>query len=352
MAGLADLTGDIDYTIHNRKNVHKGVSHPDNYGAYVTDNATGKTIWRNTGQSGGREGDNAGNSGTTVSKTTLTEESAKNAKPVKLKNVNGIIQSFFQNWRQMSLQESVPIGAEPPERTRGKATQGDKFNDTHERRVKLSLPGGLKRFYNSKIESQGLLEPLVESGGIIFPYTPQIIMNNTAIYNQRAPVHTNYPFQIYQNSQVSTINLLVQFTAQNADEARYVLACITFLRLVTKSFRNNDPDAGSPPPVCRLSGHGKNLIPRVPVVVQDFALTLPNNVDYITIDDNPLHDESRKYTLRQMDKAGASLTVNRIPTVTDISVTMVPVYSRETLADYSVEKMIRSDKHGNEEGFL
>ena len=72
---------------------------------------------------------------------------------------------------------------------------------------------------------------------------------------------------------MSNINLLVQFTAQNEEEARYVLASIMFLRLVTKSFRNDDQLAGSPPPVCRLTGHGQNLLPNVPVVVQDFSLT-------------------------------------------------------------------------------
>ena len=45
--------------IHNRTNPHVGVSHPDNYGAYVTDDATGKITWRNTGQGGGREGGHA-----------------------------------------------------------------------------------------------------------------------------------------------------------------------------------------------------------------------------------------------------------------------------------------------------
>ena len=91
-------------------------------------------------------------------------------------------------------------------------------------------------------------------------------------------------------------------TAQNAAEARYVLACIMFLRLVTKSFRGDDPMAGSPPPVLRLSGHGTNLLPQVPVVVQDFALTLPNNVDYITINDNKHTDGSRRaFHLKSMD---------------------------------------------------
>jgi hypothetical protein len=344
--------------IHNRTNPHVGVSHPDNYGAYVTDDATGKITWRNTGQGGGREGGHANVHGGAASsgyKEFRGEgegNSKTDKKPISSKNLNTLITDFFSNFRQQNLRSTVPAGAEVPKRTRGKITD-NRVNDTHERRVKLSLPDGLRRFYNADNgEEAGLLKPLIESRGIIFPYTPQIIMNNTAVYNSRSPVHTNYPFQMYSNSQVSTINLLVQFTAQNAEEARYVLACITFLRLVTKSFRNNDPDAGSPPPVLRLSGHGKNLIPRVPVVVQDFALTLPNNVDYITIDDNPLHDTDRSFALRAMDRAGKEMAVDRVPTVTDISVTMMPVYSRMQLADYDVRDIVSGGLLGNPEGFL
>lgn len=326
--------------VHNKKDWGKPVDHPDNYGAYVT-NEKGEVTYRNNGYSPGAMGGKTD--------ATATDSSKKSAGS---SNIGQQIQSFFQNFRQSSLFAQVPQGAEVPKATRGRIS-ANPVHDSHERRVKLSLPGGLKRFYQNDDENDFLLDPLIQSRGIIFPYTPQIIMNNTANYSQRAPVHTNYPYQIYQNSQVSTINLLVQFTAQNATEARYVLACIMFLRLVTKSFRGDDIMAGSPPPVLRLSGHGTNLLPQVPVVVQDFALTLPNNVDYITITDNKYQDESRRLALRSMDKAGAQLRLDRVPTVTDISVTMMPVYSREQITNYNIKDIVTGRNLGiNPEGFI
>ena len=326
--------------IHNKKDWGKPVDHPDNYGAYVT-NSKGEVTYRNMGYSPGAMGGYNGN------KTEPKSDSGEKANG----NIADAISGFFDNFRQISLFNQVPPGAETYiPRRRGNLSD---FSTTSsmERRVKLSLPGGLKRFYQSSSENTGILAPLVQSSGIVFPYTPQIIVSNSANYTSRSPIQTNYPYQIYQNSQVSNINLLVQFTAQNEEEARYVLACIMFLRLVTKSFRNNDINAGSPPPVCRLTGHGQNLLPNVPVVVQDFSLTLPNNVDYITIPAGGTGASNRGTFLQQLDRA-QMMKVDRIPTTSDISVTMVPTYSRAQLADYNVNDIVSGSRLSNPDGFM
>ena len=326
--------------VHNKKDWGKPVDHPDNYGAYVT-NSKGEVTYRNMGYSPGAMGGYTGNK---------TEEKA-DAGNKSVGDVKGAITNFFQNFRQNTLFAQVPPGAETYiPRRRGNVNE---FTTTSsmERRVKLSLPGGLKRFYQSPNENSGLLNPLVASSGIVFPYTPQIIISNSANYASRSPIQTNYPYQIYQNSQVSNINLLVQFSAQNEEEARYVLACILFLRLITKSFRNNDVNAGSPPPVCRLTGHGKNLLPNVPVVVQDFSLTLPNNVDYISIATGGTGASNRGTFLQQLDRA-QMLQVDRVPTMSDISVTMVPTYSRAQLADYNVKDIVSGGRLTNPDGFM
>ena len=148
------------------------------------------------------------------------------------KDLSGLAGSNSDN----RLKGKVPPGAEIKKRTR-KTVLKSKWSTAQERRVKLELPPGLGRFYQEQdVENHKLLEPLAQSNGVIFPYTPQIITNNTANYSAQSPAHSNYPYQIYSNSQVSTINLFTQFTAQNANEARYVLACITFFRLMTKVF--------------------------------------------------------------------------------------------------------------------
>ena len=157
---------------------------------------------------------------------------------------------------------------------------------------------------------------------------PQIIVNNSANYSAQSPAHTNYPYQVYQNSTIGTINLFGQFSAQTQEEAKYVRAVILFMRLVTKSFRNNDPNAGNPPIILRLTGHGSNLLPNAPVVIQSFDLTLPNSVDYITVKDGEQ---------------------DRIPTMTDISITMTPIYSRSDLTQFSMDDIANGK---NLKGFM
>ena len=100
------------------------------------------------------------------------------------------------------------------------------------------------------------------------------------------------------------------------------------MRLVTKSFRNNDPNAGNPPIILRLTGHGSNLLPNAPVVIQSFDLTLPNSVDYITVKDTEK---------------------DRIPTMTDISITMTPIYSRSDLTQFTMDDIANGN---NLKGFM
>jgi len=198
------------------------------------------------------------------------------------------------------------------------------------KRVKLSLPPKTKNlFYDGATEyDRWLLEPLKKVNGVIFPFVPQIIVNNSANYSAQSPAHTNYPYQVYQNSTIGTINLFGQFSAQTQEEAKYVRAVILFMRLVTKSFRNNDPNAGNPPIILRLTGHGNNLLPNAPVVIQSFDLTLPNSVDYITV---------------------ADTEKDRIPTMTDISITMTPIYSRSDLTTFSMDDIANGN---NLKGFM
>lgn len=235
-------------------------------------------------------------------------------------------------------------------------------------RVRLSLPPnspGKDLFYGQATPDEfNLLEPLKENGrfagGVVFPFVPQVIINNTASYSPQSPAHTNYPYQVYQSSQIGTINLFGQFSSQTPDEARYVLAIIVFMRLATKSFRNSDPNAGNPPIILRLTGHGTNLLPSVPVVIQSFDLTLPNNVDYITVSADPRDDnfvtDVKPYTKEgTFEAAGANsnyapwAVTDRVPSMTDISITMTPVYSRKQLSNYSIQGIANGN---NLNGFI
>jgi hypothetical protein len=149
-------------------------------------------------------------------------------------------------------------------------------------RVRLSLAPGAKYLYNA--ENPGILAPLrAGSGtdGVIFPYTPTISTQYTANYEQYDLVHSNYRGLFYKNSRVGDIQIRGTFTAQNTTEANYLLAVIHFFRSATKMFYGQDPQRGTPPPVCLLNGFGEFQFSDHPVVISSFNYTLPNDVDYI-----------------------------------------------------------------------
>ena len=151
-------------------------------------------------------------------------------------------------------------------------------------RVRLSLAPGADYLYKSPIEAElGILAPLKATDGIIFPYTPAISVAYNASYDATELTHSNYKMYQYKASSVDNINITCEFTAQDTQEANYLLATIHFLRSVTKMFYGQDkaPAPGTPPPLVYLTGLGAFQFDRHPLAITNFNYTLPNEVDYI-----------------------------------------------------------------------
>ena len=167
--------------------------------------------------------------------------------------------------------------------TRAQATLQDttNFEQKADWRVRLSLSPGA--YYLYKDESNELLAPLRSTDGIVFPYTPSVNITYGANYQSVAPVHSNYKIFQYENSYVDSVSITCDFTAQDTEEARYLLAVIHFLRSVTKMFygQDFDPKPGTPPPLCYLFGLGEFQFNAHPLAITNFTYSLPNDVDYI-----------------------------------------------------------------------
>ena len=148
-------------------------------------------------------------------------------------------------------------------------------------RVRLRLAGNSNYLYNAP--NPGILQPLEVTDGVIFPYTPQITTAYQAKYNAYELTHSNYKGYFYQGSSVGDISINATFTAQDTDEANYLLAVIHFFRSVTKMFYGQDDSAlrGAPPPLVFLQGLGEYQFNLHPCVVSNFNYTLPADVDYI-----------------------------------------------------------------------
>ena len=160
---------------------------------------------------------------------------------------------------------------------------GENFGNYQDWRVRLKLAPDSDYLYNAPISDRGILAPLNKTDGVIFPYTPQISVNYSASYDLTPLTHSNYKVAQYQSSGVDSVNITCDFTAQDNDEANYLLAVIHFFKSVTKMFYGQDqnPKRGTPPPLCYLVGLGSFQFDMHPLVVTNFAYNLPNDVDYV-----------------------------------------------------------------------
>ena len=115
-------------------------------------------------------------------------------------------------------------------RSKGILSQAQNTNANTDWRLKIKLAPQAKYFYNSATPSD-LMWPLRSNGGtdgVIFPYTPTISMNYRSYYEVSDLIHTNYKQYFYKNSSVEEITITADFTAQDTQEANYMLAVMTF----------------------------------------------------------------------------------------------------------------------------
>ena len=138
--------------------------------------------------------------------------------------------------------------------------------------------------YLYKAQNPGILAPLANTNGVLFPYSPQISVSYNASYTPLELTHSNYKMYSYRSSSVENITITGDFTAQDTIQANYVLAVIHFFKSVTKMFYGQDqnPSRGVPPPLVYLHGFGQYQFDMHPVVVTGFVLNLSPDVDYIS----------------------------------------------------------------------
>lgn len=153
---------------------------------------------------------------------------------------------------------------------------GSSDADENDWRVRLSLPRW------TSFQSSPVLKPLKNAGGLIFPYTPQVTMKPAAKYSPESVTHSNYPFHVYKNSDPGQIEISAPMNVEDPEQALYWIAAVHYLRSVSKMFTGFDPKAGNPPPVVFLNGYGNFVFKNVPVVITSFSLTLPKDCDYIS----------------------------------------------------------------------
>jgi hypothetical protein len=207
-------------------------------------------------------------------------------------------------------------------------------------RVRIKVPGR----YFSQSQTRGLNDELVgrvrsapnnsgnldntapTSGQIIFPYTPNISFDYKADYSTLHPTHSNFIQHYYTHSSVGAIAISGKFTVQNDADAGVYIATTTLLKALTKMRFGLDPDAGAPPPICRLFAFGNYMLDNIPIVISSFRIELPDNLDYYKLD-----------TKKQTTYTGPIA----VPTLSTIAISCLPVFSRKEMLTMDYKKFLQ-----------
>jgi hypothetical protein len=263
-------------------------------------------------------------------------------------------------------QASAEFNARQRARQQQSISSQRKQSNNGDWRVRIRLAPQSKYLYNAP--QPGILQPLTVTDGVIFPYTPTISTAYKANYSPYDLTHSNYRGYFYSNSNVDPITVTGIFTAQDTSEANYLLAVIHFFRSATKMFYGQDAERGAPPPMVYLTGLGEYQFNEHSCLIQNFTYSLPNDVDYIragspgnqgvnlttrrdrqTVATNGVFGSLNRLAAAFLTKGAISgppspptLGLNRptyVPTKLEISVTLLPVQSRQQVSkQFSVKE--------------
>ena len=251
---------------------------------------------------------------------------------------------------------TTPAEVSEPTSAEGSAPGGNDW------RVRLSL-GPRSEYLYKNPAGAGILAPLIDTDGVIFPYTPTVNVTYAASYDSTSPVHSNFKINQYTASSVDTVTIGCTFTAQDTKEANYLLACIHFFRSMTKMFYGQDesPKNGTPPPLAFLYGMGAFQFEGHPLAITNFTYNLPADVDYIKA------TNSSDDTTAAPNLVGGQLTpgggapppnfqtaisdeITYVPTKITMSIQCIPIISRNqisskfSLSEYAQGKLNQGSK--------
>jgi len=201
----------------------------------------------------------------------------------------------------------------------------------------IQLEPGAKNDWRVRITCQwnlfnsGLFKVLEETGGVVWPYMPNITVSTKADYTAINTVHSNYTNYAYKGSMVDDIQISGDFSCETETDAAYWIAATTFFKTATKMFFGQGEYAGAPPLICNLTGYGSSIFDKVPVIVKSFSVDLKDDTNYI--------------------RCNTFGTNTWVPVMSTISVTVSPIYNRQrmrqfNLKDYATGAMAKNEGVG------
>lgn len=133
----------------------------------------------------------------------------------------------------------------------------------------------------------GILTPLSETKGLVFPYTPSVAVSQDVDYAVMNMTHSNTDYHAYSRTPNVSVNVSGKFTIQNQREGLYAMAAIHFLRSVSKMYFGEADSAagkaGIPPPILTLNGYGTYMFHNVKVFLKSHNYTFEENMDMVNV---------------------------------------------------------------------
>lgn len=154
-------------------------------------------------------------------------------------------------------------------------------------------------------------------GSIIFPVIPTFSVGHTANYQAVPLLHSNYPFNAYQNSQPNDIQISCEWPVETIADGKEWIDAVLLGRTLTKMFYGESRELGQPPLICTLhglspSGVGK-VLPHTPVIVKAFQVDFRDDVSYML--------------------CGSDY----VPRLSTFSITVTPTYSRTAQRAFNID---------------
>ena len=166
-----------------------------------------------------------------------------------------------------------------------------------------------------------IFKKLELTGGVVWPYLPNITVATKAEYSTINTVHNNYTQYAYKGSSVDDIQISGDFSCETESDAEYWIAATTFFKTATKMFFGQGSLAGNPPIICILKGYGASVFNNTPIIIKSFSVDLKDDVNYV--------------------KCEAFGSTTWVPVLSTISVTVSPVYTRARMRKFSLEDYSR-----------
>ena len=145
--------------------------------------------------------------------------------------------------------------------------------------------GSTTQLPSTSIGASNLLQPLIATNGVMFPYSPQITFEQSVDYTQTEMIQTNLTYEVYSKTPSVNITIAGKFTIQNQTEGKYAMAVIHFFRVASKMYFGtlSGNNAGLPPPILLLNGYGTYMFNNLNCILKTHSWSYDEAVDTISV---------------------------------------------------------------------